>query len=260
MMEFPESEEDGEVFKPNGHESGLDVVHEPGSKAHSAEEEQSKNRDHETDDQNDADLIREIVEELSSAHRASRQINGLAEQAARVVERYGRQVSTDSTFKEYASRPAKDPNTSHQEGRITDDSALIEAMYKAASRANTERECGLQAALAVPLMIRQYPRAQRGLWPALPALSTGMNALARFLHRAGANRSLIMELPNVLRATLDRLAWYVSHQKAITSALASTVLAEQTGIWLAARSRRTFKDGRSQSYSSGADQPERPEE
>lgn len=259
-MEFPESEEDSEVFKPNGHEPDLSVAPEPSSKVHPAEGKQSMNLDEVINDSDETDLIREIVEELSSAHRARRQTNRLAEQAASVVERYASQASTDAIYKESASRPAKHPNMGHPPGETADDSALIETMYKAASRANNERESGLQAALAVPLMIRQYPRVQRGLWAALPALSVGMNVLARFLHRAGVHRSLIMELPNVLRATLDRIAWYVSHRRVINSALVSTVLAEQIGIWLTARPRRSFNDGQSQSHHSGTDQPESAEE
>jgi hypothetical protein len=211
----------------------------------------------ETPNQEDLNLINEVLEELSSAHRSNRQPTPLAEQAAALVARYGNQASSDSIFMESAMRLAgnldRGPERTDmpRDGWFDDpldstpfreDIALIKALFKAASRAGSEKEAGLQAALSVPLMIRQYRRASRGLWPAIPALSAGMNVLARFLYRSEANRPLVLELPRVLRAALDRLAWYASHRRAVTSNVASTVLAEQAGIWLASRTRRGPED------------------
>jgi hypothetical protein len=277
MTEFMEPEEEDGFFKPNGHEPGRKAGHKTGPKVDHARHDYSPVAQHieppmeteeETPSQEDLNLITEVLEEFSSAHRSKQQPSRFAEQAAALVARYGNQASSDSIYMESAMRltgeldpgpPRADtPRDGWFDGQVEsspflEDVALIKALFKAASRAGSEKEAGLQAALSVPLMIQRYRRADRNLWSAIPALSAGMNVLARFLYRSEASRPLVMELPKVLRAALDRLAWYASHRRAITSNVASTVLAEQTGIWLASRTRRSPEDRQTGSKRSSVD-------
>jgi hypothetical protein len=282
MTEFMEPESGDVPFKPNGHEPGASAARRTGPEAEHLQWEYSSvvqqrelPMDPEDEASNEADLrlIDEILNELSGSRRPTRQSGNLAEQAATLVARHGNQASTEAIFRKSAMRLTRDwEPAQHHIDTLPDgwddaasaarleNVALIKALFKAASQAGSEREAGLQVALSVPLMIQQYRKVSSDLWASIPALSVGMSALARFLYRSEATRALLLDLPRVLHAALDRLAWYASHHRAITSRLASTVLAEQAGIWLASRTRRSPKDSQARSMRPPVDPIENEEE
>jgi hypothetical protein len=267
MTDLFDSDKSGELFKNNDHDQASSYVYETNAEPEQEPQDEDSVAEMETPseefpgeaaDQDDLKLINEVLEDLFSEQRVNRQSHRMAEQAADLVARYGGQTRTDTVFAESAAHLARnldaDPQNATARSGIwfnrhtssaasLEEAGLIRAMFMAASRAGNGREAGLQAVLGVPLLVQQYRRVYRGLWPAIPALSAGVDILARFLFRTDAGRSLIPELPRVLHSTLDRLAWYVSQRRPITSSLASTVFAEQTGIWLTSRNLGTSDVG-----------------
>lgn len=185
------------------------------------------------------DILASLFEEPPHRRSPARPPQTIAQQAASLVARQSSAASTGAVFKtgaaRAASRPTHSPEEMYASAAQLENAWLVQTLTVAASRAAQEKEAGLLAAAAVPLLMQDFPAVYRGLWPALPALSAGVDGLARFLFRSETLRPLVTELPVLLRSVIHRLARDLSSGRPVTSRMASDTLAKYAKAWLEVR-------------------------
>jgi hypothetical protein len=269
MMEPFDSQDDRDDSQRKSQESGFQAARGNGSKLHGeSSTTQPAPPEKALDPLKDDQQIDELDQILASifdlpvnSQQFERKPVSMEQRAADVVARSGNLASTDSTFRDHSRRLTRylggDPeagNPSRQAPDVTaaslsllEESSLIHAMFRAASLAANEKEAGLLAVASIPLILQQYPRVSRALWTAIPGLSLGVEALVRFLHRSEVTRPLIMDLPRLLRGSLNHLAQLILQRHAVSSESVSMILAEQTSLWLASHTRRGREDDQDRS-------------
>lgn len=164
----------------------------------------------------------------------------VAEQAARAAL----QASTPGLIHDSARRLAHEPAPASRSeidrmgihpqasAAVIEQARLAFTLSAAASRAAAESEARLLAVACLPLALQNHPGIYRALWPALPALSLGVDELAGLLYRSPQARHLLKGLPLLLDAVARRLAALAGEGRRLTARLAASVLAEQVFAWL----------------------------
>ncbi len=184
------------------------------------------------------EILALLFEDPPSRRKPAPPRKSLAEQAASLVARHSSQVSTADVFEDGAGlMHGSEFLEMYASAALLESAGLIQAMAQASARTAFEKEAGLLAAANVPIIMQGYPSFYRGLWPAIPALSTGADVLARYLHRSGKHRPLLVGLPGLLRGVIERLARELTAGRPVTTQAAAAIFANHTRAWLSARTK-----------------------